>query len=199
MNKSEQIKKDLYASNPKRIKHIEGVYECAIALRNNHFPEITDEEVAQASYMHDMTKEWDAKKHLELFEKYGVTPDEDGNSEKLFHARTAYLLAKHVYGLDDGVCSAIYYHTTGRANMTNLEKIIYLADYIEKNRTHIDCIDVRDTYNMLIERGDGFALERAIMYSLDLTLEDLLKKSYFIHPDTVSARNYIFLQLKQEK
>lgn len=193
MTRSEQIKSDLYAQNPKRIKHIEGVYECALELSHTHFPELSDEDIAAAAYMHDFTKEWSSSEHLEVFGKYNVEPDP---AEKLFHSRTAALIARHVYDLSDSVCSAIYYHTTGRANMTPLEKVIYFADYIEKNRTHIDCVDVRDTYKMLMEKGDPLALDKAILYSLDLTLEGLLKKSHYIHEDTLQARNFLFLALK---
>ncbi len=193
MTISEQIKSDLYAQNPKRIKHIEGVCECALELSHVHFPELSDEDIIEAAYMHDFTKEWSASEHLEAFGKYSALPDHD---EKLFHSRTAALIARHVYHLSEDVCSAIYYHTTGRANMTPLEKVIYFADYIEKNRTHIDCVDVRDTYKMLMEKGDPLALDKAILYSLDLTLEGLLKKSKYIHEDTLQARNFLFLALK---
>ena len=198
MNKSEQIKADLYAQKPRRINHIEGVYECALELRDTHFPELTDEKIAEAAYMHDFTKEWSAEKQLELMAEYGVKPAAEGLAEKLFHARTAALLAKHIYNLSDDVCSAIYYHTTGRANMTPLEKVIYFADYIEKNRTYIDCVDVRDTYKMLMEQGDPLALDKAILYSLDLTLENLLKKCQYIHEDTVNARNYLYLTINRK-
>lgn len=82
--------------------------------------------------------------------------------------------------------------------MTPLEKVIYFADYIEKNRTYIDCVDVRDTYKMLMEQGDPLALDKAILYSLDLTLENLLKKCQYIHEDTVSARNYLYLTINRK-
>ncbi len=199
MEKSEQIKNDLYAQKPKRIQHIEGVYECALELKNTHFPFLADEDIAEAAYMHDFTKEWPKEKHLALMAEYGMKPDADGRAEKLLHSRTAFLLAKHVYGLSDDVCSAIYYHTTGREAMTPLEKIVYFADYIEKNRTHIDCVDVRDTYKMLLEKHDDDALDRSVMYSLDLTLEELLKKCQYIHEDTFKARNWLYLELNRRQ
>ena len=197
MTKSEVIKNDLYDQKPKRIKHIEGVYECALELAHTHFPELSDEEIAEAAYMHDFTKEWPVSKHLEVFKTYNLEPDIGGIAEKLLHARTAALIARHVYGLSENVCSAIYYHTTGRADMTALEKVIYFADYIEKNRTHIDCIDVRDTYKMLMEKGDPLALDKAMLYSLDLTLEGLLKQSQYIHEDTLRSRNFLYLAINR--
>lgn len=192
MTTLERIKTDLYAQNLRRIKHIEGVAECAIMLKKRHFDAISDEKVLEAAYMHDFTKEYDNSRHAEIFEKYGISLDEcEKLSPKLFHAKSAYALAKYEYLLDDDVCTAILYHTTGRADMTDLEKIIYLADYIEENRTFISCVDVRNTYNMLVEKNYPTPIDSAILYSLDLTITDLLEEKRMIHRDTFEARNYL--------
>ncbi len=192
MTKLERIKTDLYAQNLRRINHIEGVAKCALELKKRHFPSISDEKVLEAAYMHDFTKEYENEKHYEIFEKYGVTLDEcEKLSPKLFHAKSAYALAKNVYLLNDDVCTAILYHTTGRAGMTDLEKIIYLADYIEENRTFISCVDVRNTYLMLVEKNYPTPIDSAILYSLDLTINDLLEEKRMIHRDTFEARNYL--------
>ncbi|MEG1742567.1 MAG: bis(5'-nucleosyl)-tetraphosphatase (symmetrical) YqeK [Clostridia bacterium] len=200
MNKSEIIKLDLYAQNPIRIAHIEGVFECACILKNRHFPEISDEEIAQAAYMHDFTKEWNDEKQLELMAKYNFPLDEcELNTKKLYHAKSAYLLCKFKYELPQNVCDAVLFHTTGKENMTGIEKVIYLADYIEKNRTHTDCIDVRDTYNMLLAKNNPNALDEAILYSLDFTLEHLLNKGFLIHKNTINARNFLINKLNNER
>ncbi len=196
MDKTEQIVKDLYAQKPRRIAHIEGVCKCALMLRDHCFPDIPDEKVKQAAYMHDFTKEWSLEKQIEFLKSHGVQQDQYNLPEKLLHAHSASIIAEKVYKLDSDVCSAVFYHTTGRENMEPLEKIIYLADYIEETRTHIDCIDVRDTYTMLREQQDSLAIDRAILYSLDLTLEELLKKRQYIHPRTLAARNYLFLNTR---
>ena len=183
MNKSEQIKADLYAQKPRRINHIEGVYECALELRDTHFPELTDEKIAEAAYMHDFTKEWSAEKQLELMAKYGVKPDAEGLAEKLFHARTAALLAKHIYNLSDDVCSAIYYHTTGRAHMTLLEKIIYIADYIEPNR---DFEGVEELRRLAYED-----LDRALLLGVETTIQEMWDRRLPIHTNTLRARDWL--------
>ncbi len=192
MDKLEQIKRDLYAQEPRRIKHIEGVAESAIEIKNRHFPQISDETALCAAYMHDFTKEYSKEQHMEIFSRYGISLDEcELASEKLWHAKSAYALAKHVYSLTDDICDAVLYHTTGRADMAPLDKVIYLADYIEKNRTFVDCVDVRDTYAMLCEKREPTALDSAILYSLDLTISDLLESRRIIHRDTFEARNYL--------
>ena len=190
--KLEIIKRDLYALSPKRIKHIEGVAESAIEIKSRHFPGIGDDTALCAAFMHDFTKEYTKEQHKEIFEKYAISLDDcEARTEKLWHAKSAYALAKYEYALPDDVCTAILYHTTGRAAMTDLEKVIYLADYIEKNRTFVDCVDVRDTYNMLCASRHLTALDSAILYSLDLTISDLLENRRLIHKDTFEARNYL--------
>lgn len=196
MNKSEIIKADLYAEQPKRINHIEGVHQCALRLAAENYPSLDTEYIACAAYMHDFTKEWEDEKQLALLENYGVVLDEcEKHNSKLLHAKSAYVLAKYKYMLPQNVCDAVLYHTTGRADMTDIEKVIYLADYIELNRTHTDCKDVRDTYQMLTANGNPNAVEEAVLYSIDLTLEHLLGKRFVIHPNAVSARNYLITQL----
>lgn len=192
MDKLEIIKRDLYAQDLRRIKHIEGVAESALDIKNRHFPEISDETALCAAYMHDFTKEYTKEQHFEIFDRYGIALDDcEIRTEKLWHAKSAYALAKNVYSLTDDICSAVLYHTTGRASMQPLEKVIYLADYIEKNRTFVDCIDVRDTYAMLCEKGEKTALDSAILYSLDLTISDLLENHRMIHGNTFEARNHL--------
>ena len=192
MDKLELIKYDLYAQDLRRIKHIDGVAESAIEIKNRHFPFITDETALCAAYMHDFTKEYSREQHFAIFERYGIELDDcEARTEKLWHAKSAYALAKYVYALDDEICTAVLYHTTGRAGMQPLEKVIYLADYIEKTRTFVDCVDVRDTYAMLCKKRDKNALDSAILYSLDLTITDLLESRRMIHKNTFEARNHL--------
>ena len=191
-DKLKTIKNDLYAKKPSRINHIEGVAECALELKRRHFPEIPDFKILQAAYMHDFTKEYDIQAHIEILNKYNMPLD--GYEEitpKLLHSKSAYAIAAYEYKLDEDVCLAVLYHTTGRENMTPLEKIIYLADYIEKNRTYVTCTDVRDTYELLVEKQHKKPMEEAILYSLDLTIGELIEKKLIIHRDTIQARNYL--------
>ena len=72
------------------------------------------------------------EEQLALVERYHIALDElEQHALKLLHAKTGAALARDVFGADDEICSAILWHTTGKANMTTLEKVIYLADYIE--------------------------------------------------------------------
>ena len=75
------------------------------------------------------------EEQLELCGRYGIQLDElEQKALKLLHAKTGAAIARDVFGVDDEIYNAIWWHTTGHAHMTLLEKVIYLADYIEPSR-----------------------------------------------------------------
>lgn len=115
------------------------------------------------------------------------------------HALTApaYIKTYMPEYASDEVCRAIRYHTTGRENMTLVEKLLYLADYIEESRTFDDCIKVRGFFYNEIKKQvkPESALNSAIILSFDLTIENLISEKMPIHPDTVAARNYLIKNL----
>jgi predicted HD superfamily hydrolase involved in NAD metabolism len=92
---------------------------------------------------------------------------------------------------DPAVLSAIRWHTTGRGGMTLLEKIIYIADYIEPARQLDGIEEMRKVaYN---------DLDRCIVICSDSTIAFILKKGALLHPKTVETRNYSLLNLKAEE
>ena len=67
--------------------------------------------------------------------EYGIALDAlEKKALKLLHAKTGAALARDVFGVDDEIYNAILWHTTGKPDMTVLEKVIYLADFIEPTR-----------------------------------------------------------------
>lgn len=72
---------------------------------------------------------------LQLCAKYGIVLDElEQQAVKLLHSKTGACVARHVYGVSDDIYEAIFWHTTGKADMTLLEKLLYIADYMEPTR-----------------------------------------------------------------
>lgn len=127
-----RAKADAYLK-PKRIPHVRGVEGTAVKLAELWGADPGD--AAEAAICHDITKYVDHDGQLRLCEKYAIMTDElERGSEKLLHARTGAALAQELFGLSDAAASAIRWHTTGRPAMTLLERITYLADYIEPNR-----------------------------------------------------------------
>ena len=92
---------------------------------------------------------------------------------------------------DEEILTAVRYHTTGRSNMTLLEKVIFIADFIGKERDY-DGVEVM--------REKAFrSLDEAIVEGLSFTIIDLIKKERLVHPDTMGAYNSALLAYKGEK
>ena len=196
-----QIISDLKLSE-ERFQHTLRVVKCARELTQRHFPDLSVDNMEVAALLHDFTKEYTLAEQIELCRKYNIyISPEEADVPKLYHAKTAAAIAKYVYGVDKETESAIYYHTTGRAGMTDAEAVIYFADYIEENRTDKACVEVRDYYlqQLAKEKDPLIALKKGILYSLDVTLKHLIKKELFICITTIEARNDILKYLSQTK
>lgn len=201
MNLKEQILSDLKLSD-KRLQHTLGVAKCARELAQRHYPNLSPDKMEIAALLHDYTKEYTLDEQKELCEKYHIyiAPDE-ALSPKLYHAKTAAAIAKYVYGVDKEIESAIYYHTTGRAGMTDAEAVLYFADYIEENRTDKACVAVRNYYRkqLATEKDHIVALKKGILYSLDTTIQYLIAEEQYICIATIEARNDLIKYLSQTK
>lgn len=166
----------------KRVPHVLGTEETAakLAVRWGE-----DEETARRSaLLHDCTKKLNGEQHLEIIRQYHIPldPEEDGEV-KLYHAITGAAVAKHVFGVSPEIESAIRWHTTGKEDMTTLEKIIYLADYIEPTRDFPGLTELR---RLAFEDLDG-----AVLMGLDLTASDLTARGLTVHSNSVRAREYL--------
>jgi len=130
----EQLKQEsLSLHKQSRIAHVVGCSETAreLAILHGEDPDAAE----RAGILHDITKALNGCDQLRLCEKYGITiSDFDRKHTKLLHAVTGAAVAEHVFGESEAVVQAIRWHTSGKADMTTLEKIIYIADYIEPNR-----------------------------------------------------------------
>ena len=126
------------ALEPKRYEHTLSVAYTAANLAAVHGGDV--QKALVAGVLHDCAKCLSHKKQMSLCEKYHVQLSEmeaDENSP-LLHAKAGSVLAKEEYGMtDEDILNAICYHTTGRPQMSMLEKIIYIADYIEPGRRHL--------------------------------------------------------------
>lgn len=124
---SRRLKKDRY-------EHTVGVMYTAAALAMNYGEEI--QAALTAGLLHDCGKYCSAEEQIQLCRKKNIAlSDAEEQMPALVHAKLGVYLAEHEYGItDQSVLDAIRWHTTGRPDMTLLEKIIYIADYIEPNR-----------------------------------------------------------------
>ena len=128
---SKKLRKEL---DEDRYRHTLGVMYTSAALAMRYDVDLNQAQAA--GLLHDCAKCIPNDKKVKLCEKYGLPMT---NIEKqapfLLHAKLGAYLADKMYGVDDPeILGAIEWHTTGRPGMTMLEKIVYLADYIEPNR-----------------------------------------------------------------
>ncbi len=122
---------------PKRYEHTLGVAYTAANLAMVHGEDV--EKALIAGMLHDCAKCMRYEKQLAVCEKNHVCLSgvESAKGSPLIHAKAGSVLAKTKYGVtDENILNAICYHTTGRPDMSLLEKIIYIADYIEPGRRH---------------------------------------------------------------
>lgn len=168
---------------PKRMPHVLGTAEEAARLARRYGADETQARVA--GLLHDCTKKLDMAEQLALCGQYGIVLDPlEQKALKLLHAKTGAALARHVYGVDDAVYQAILYHTTGRAGMSLLEKILYLADYIEPSREFANDPDVVRLRETVYED-----LDRGLLLGLTMTIDEMVGMGNPVHHDTLDARD----------
>lgn len=167
---------------PYRIPHVAGCEEEAVRLAR-HWGE-NEEDAAEAAILHDITKKLNPAEQLRLCGKYGIMADTvEMREAKLLHARTGACLARELFGVSQRVFDAIEWHTTGRVNMTLLEKIIYMADYIEPTRDFPGVEELR--------RLAYLDLDQAMIRGLEMSLDELNQRGAELHPRSVQTLTWL--------
>ena len=165
-----------------RVAHVIGCSETARKLALIHGVDPDDAE--RAGILHDITKALDGRDQLRLCEKYGIMIDDfDRAHTKLLHAVTGAAVAEHVFGENEAVCQAIRWHTSGKADMTTLEKIIYMADYMEPNRDFPGVEKLRK-----LAYTD---LDAAMLMGLNMTGEHLKRQGAIMGRHSVEAIEFL--------
>ena len=192
----------------KRMKHVIAVEDMAFRLGLLFF--FKDEETLNllraAALLHDVTKELTDEEQLTILEAHSVTPlPEDLASMPTIHALTAALIIPRDFPefADPRLIDAVRYHTTGRKDMSLIEKIIFLADYIDDTRTYPACAELRDEFFSAhptdMEYGERVRhLDRAALISIDNNLAYLNAKQRNIHPLTLAARDDLMRRISDE-
>ena len=166
----------------KRCAHVLGTAATAVKLAEKYGADAHRAEVA--GLLHDCTKKLSMAEQLALCERYGIVLDElEKKALKLLHAKTGAALARDVFGVDDEIYNVILWHTTGRPGMTVLEKVIYLADFIEPTRDFPGVDTLRRTVWEDLDRG--------LLMGLEMTVEEMQEMGSPIHVNTLTARDYL--------
>lgn len=164
----------------RRIPHVLGTEQEAVRLAERYGGDV--EKARVAALLHDCTKRLDMEEQLALCKQYGIRLDAlERQALKLLHSKTGAAIARDVFGVDDEIYGAIWYHTTGRANMTKLEKIIYLADYIEPSRNFPGVDKLRKVCYEDLDKG--------LLLGLEMTIEEMTAMGSPVHHATIEARD----------
>ena len=167
---------------PKRMPHVLGTEQEAIRLARQYGADVTKAQIA--ALLHDCTKKLNRDEQLALCAHYGIVPDPlERQTLKLLHAKTGAAVARDLFGVDDDIYNAIYWHTTGKADMTVLEKVIYMADYVEPNRVFDGVDDLRDAVHTDLDMG--------LLMGLQDSIEEMTERGNPVHYRTVEAKEYL--------
>ena len=175
-----QLKKEL---DKERFTHTMGVMYTAAALAMAHGADM--DQALYAGLLHDCAKCIPNEEKLSLCEKYQISiSDAERKSPSLLHAKLGAYFAKSIYGIEDEeILHAIKVHTTGEPGMNLLDKIIYIADYIEPNRDQAP--------NLTAVRKLAFQdLDKTMEKILSDTLQYLTEKGGEIDPLTNETYQY---------
>ncbi len=173
-----------------RYEHTLGVTYTATALAMCYHCDLHSAEIA--GLLHDCAKCMDNAKKIQICEKHNIPVNEvERKNPSLLHAKAGSFIAMDTYGITDtDIINAILNHTTGRPNMSLLEKIIYVADYIEPNR--------KKAPNLSEIRQIAFTdLDKALLMILRDTLTYLTAGGGEI--DVMTKKAYEYYQAKAEK
>ncbi len=185
----EEIKENLKnCLNTERYEHSIGVMEKAVELAQKFNCDIEKAQIA--GLLHDCAKclsKEDLLKYKDCFEECEI------NSSKTWHAPVGAVVAKEVYGVEDcEILSAIRWHTIGKKDMTDFEKIIYIADKIEE-RTREDELKIPITQALNLRNN----LDDAIFKSFEITIQSLIERKLPICFQTVDVYNYLLGIIKK--
>lgn len=170
---------------PERYEHSVGVMETAAVLAARFGADIQKTKIA--GILHDCAKNIAPEESYRLCETYGLTLDAvTQRSYKMVHQYLGAELAREEYGVtDEEILNAIRCHTTGKADMTLLDKILYLADFTEPNRD-------KEPFAGLGELRDlcKTDIDDAMRFALEISIKSIADRGLLMHLDTVHAWNW---------
>ena len=169
-----------------RFTHSLGVAKKAIELAKIYG--VQEEIAKKVGIAHDIAKEMTDEEMIEYAKANNIRIDEiETVKPSLLHGKIGADIAAKKFGFTQDMINAIKWHTTGRENMSMLEKIIYVADKTEENRkgTRFNLEKSRELSTQNIDETLIFLMNEFITYNV--------KNEWLIHPETIKARNDLLL------
>lgn len=188
------LKKNLKES---RLKHSISVSETAIELATIYGQNI--EKARIAGLVHDCAKNLSDEQLIKVATEHKIEIDEvSKQSPQIIHGLVGSKIARDVMEIyDEDILNSIKYHTTGRKNMSILEKIIFISDYIEPLRKFNGIEEERSLED--IRSLSKVNLDAAVILSLENTIKYVISQKLLLHIDTIDARNYLLSKNSRRK
>ncbi|HFR4576691.1 TPA: bis(5'-nucleosyl)-tetraphosphatase (symmetrical) YqeK [Streptococcus suis] len=176
------------AMKPARFQHVLGVEQAALDLADQYGCD--PKKASLAALLHDYAKEVEDQVFLDLIAKYDLDKDLLNWDNNIWHGVVgAYKIAEDFGLKDEEIFQAIQRHTVGAGQMTLLDKVLYVADYIEPNREFPGVDEAR--------RIARESLDKAVAYETAQTISYLAKKGIPIYPQTLETYNGYVSYLKE--
>lgn len=186
MNREELITAVKEQMPERRWLHTLGVMETSVTLAKRFGGDPVKADLA--AILHDYCKYWSVQEQAKIIRENGLPQDLLDYDKELWHSHAGAYIAKEQFGIhDEEILDAIRYHTSGRVQMTLMDKIVCLADYMEPGRDFPGVDLIRE----LAERS----LEKALVAGFDSTISFLIAKGKRIYPLTILTRNDLITQL----
>lgn len=181
----EEIKKRL---NPDRLYHSLNVADEAKKLAKHYGAD--EQKAFTAGLLHDILKNTPDSELLQYFERNGIMLTETEHaSRKTWHAMAgADFLRRELHVTDEDILSAVRWHTTGRAGMTLLDKVLFIADFISADRDYPGVERMREKAYV--------SLEDAMLEGLQFTINELVENAWPVHEDSIRAYNELVINRK---
>lgn len=185
--------------SPERFEHSVGAHEKAVELAEKfRLPAEEQERAAIAGLLHDTAKLLSPHQLFDYCDQHHLPIcDWDRQTPQTLHPFVGAELVRETFNLhDEDILNAIRFHTTGRAGMSRVEKLVYIADKIEGNTRNPLYIQ-RMTSSL--DFRNPWSIDLTMLYILDSTIQFLMEKHQIIHPRTIEAHNDFVTRLRAEK
>lgn len=175
----------------KKLSEKRFLHSCAVADEAQRIAQLYGEDPIKSrltGLLHDICKDENYTNQLQMIEKFGIILDSvEKNIPKLWHSLTGAAFLQHELGIQDkDMLNAVRYHSTARAGMSPLEKIVYIADFTSADRKYPSSDIIREALK--------FSLNKAIEVALSLSISELIKRGKLIHLNSIMAYNEIILE-----
>lgn len=186
--RSELIKKVKERVSKKRYEHMLAVEKAALYLAEKY--EVDKDKAGLAALLHDYAKELPDELFLDMIERKRLDPELKKWGNNIWHGLVGVYFISSELGINDNeILEAIALHTTGSKDMSDLDKVVYLADYIEESRNFPGVDEAR--------RLAEISLDKAVAYETAHTISYLVQNGIPIYPKTLETYNEFIKYLNE--